>query len=53
MHTFAPATERIAHMRELVRDRVVAIDAERAVNGTESYRNNRAVPPAIKRPRAR
>ena len=52
MHTFAPVTERIAHMRELVRDRVVAIDAERAVNVTESYRNNLAVPAAIKRPRA-
>jgi pyruvate-formate lyase len=35
----APATARIALMRELVRDRVIAIDAERALNITESYRD--------------
>ncbi len=29
-------TDRIAQMRELVRDRVIAIDAERALNVTEN-----------------
>ena len=45
-------TDRIARMRELIRDRVIAIDAERALNITESYRKNLTVPPAIKRPLA-
>jgi pyruvate formate-lyase/glycerol dehydratase family glycyl radical enzyme len=39
-------------MRELVRDRVIAIDAERALNITESYARNLQVPPDIKRPLA-
>ena len=46
---FGPVTDRIAQMRELVRDRVVAIDAERALNSTESYKKNLMVPPEIKR----
>ena len=36
-------------MRELIRDRIIAIDAERALNITESYRKNLMMPPAIKR----
>ncbi len=48
----APVTDRIAQMRELVRDRVIAIDAERALNITESYRKHLMVPPSIKRPMA-
>ncbi len=52
MHKFGPTTDRIARMRELVRDRVIAIDAERALNITESYRKNLLVPPIIKRPMA-
>ncbi len=47
-----PVTDRIAQMRELVRDRVIAVDAERAVNVTESYRRNLLAPPDIKRARA-
>ncbi len=39
-------------MRELVRDRVIAVDAERALNVTESYRRNLLTPPDIKRARA-
>ena len=46
---FGPVTDRIAQMRELVRDRVIAIDAERALNITESYKKNLLVPPDIKR----
>jgi pyruvate-formate lyase len=45
-------TDRIAQMRELIRDRVIAVDAERALNVTESYRKNLLVPPDIKRARA-
>ena len=46
---FGPVTDRIAQMRELVRDRVIAIDAERALNITESYKKNLMVPPEIRR----
>lgn len=52
MHDLRPVTDRIGHMRELVRDRVIAIDAERALNITESYRRNLLVPAPIKRARA-
>ena len=52
MKEFRASTDRIALMRELVRDRVIAIDAERALNVTESYKKNLLVPPTIKRARA-
>ena len=52
MHELGPVTDRIAQMRELIRDRVIAVDAERGVNITESYRRNLMVPAAIKRARA-
>jgi formate C-acetyltransferase len=52
MYQFGPVTERISQMRELIRDRVIAIDAERALNITESYRKNLMAPPPIKRARA-
>jgi Pyruvate formate lyase-like len=52
MYEVGPSTDRIVQMRELIRDRVLAIDAERALNVTESYRKNHMVPPAIKRARA-
>jgi hypothetical protein len=32
MYEFKPATERIKHLRELIRDRSLRIDAERAMN---------------------
>ena len=44
MYGSRPTTDRIARMRELVRDRVIAIDAERALNITESYTKNLLVP---------
>lgn len=52
MHGSMPTTARIARMRELVRDRVIAIDGERALNITESYNKNLLAPPIIKRPMA-
>ena len=52
MQELGPATARIALMRELIRDRVIAVDAERAMNITESYMRNLMVPPTIRRARA-
>ncbi len=49
MQKFGTVSDRIVQMRELVRDRVIAIDAERALNITESYEKNLLVPPSIKR----
>jgi len=50
MYTFRPATCRIKQMRELIRDRVIQTDAERALITTESYKRNEHVVPIIKRP---
>ena len=50
MYQFRPATDRIWHMRELIRDRVIRTDAERALILTESYKRNKNVVPIIKRP---
>jgi pyruvate formate-lyase/glycerol dehydratase family glycyl radical enzyme len=50
MYKFRPATDRIKHMRELIRDRVIQSDAERAIIITESYKRNENVVPIIKRP---
>jgi pyruvate formate-lyase/glycerol dehydratase family glycyl radical enzyme len=47
-----PTTDRIKHMRQLVRDRVIESDAERALIKTESYKRNEKVPPIIQRPLA-
>jgi len=47
-----PVTERIAHMRELIRDRVIRNDAERAVIMTEAYKKFQHVVPVIKKPLA-
>ena len=52
MYTFSPATDRIKHMRELIRDRVLRCDSERAIIITEVYKNNENVLPIIKRPLA-
>ena len=50
MYKFRPATDRIKLMRELIRDRVIQSDAERALIITESYKRNESVVPIIKRP---
>jgi len=52
MYEFKPATDRIKYMRELIRDRVIRSDAERALITTESYKRNENVVPIIKRPLA-
>ena len=38
MYTFSPATDRILHMRQLIRDRCIRTDAERAVLSTEAHK---------------
>jgi formate C-acetyltransferase len=50
MYTFRPATERIWHLRELIRDRVLQIDAERALIWTEASKKYENIIPIIKRP---
>jgi hypothetical protein len=52
MYEFRSATDRIKHMRELIRDRVIRSDAERALITTESCKRNENVVPIIKRPLA-
>ena len=52
MHKSRPVTERIRHMRELIRDRVIRHDAERAVIMTEAFKKYEHVVPVIKKPLA-
>jgi pyruvate formate-lyase/glycerol dehydratase family glycyl radical enzyme len=52
MYEFRPATDRIKQTRQLVRDRIIQVDTERAMNLTESYKKNAKVPPIIKLPLA-
>ncbi|MBR6561455.1 MAG: hypothetical protein IKK78_00415 [Oscillospiraceae bacterium] len=51
MYQFSPATERILRMREIIRERIVRYDSERARIVTESNKRNEHVPPMIKRAR--
>ncbi|MBR2831690.1 MAG: hypothetical protein IKE57_02045 [Oscillospiraceae bacterium] len=50
MYQFRPVTERIRQMRELIRDRVVRFDSERAMILTEAYKKYDHVVPIIQRP---
>ncbi|NLB29834.1 MAG: hypothetical protein GX823_06415 [Clostridiales bacterium] len=52
MYQFRTATDRITHMRELIRDRVLRCDSERALIITEAYKKHENVVPIIKRPLA-
>jgi pyruvate-formate lyase len=52
MYEFKPVTDRIKHLRQLVRERVIEIDTERAMNITASYKRYAKVPPIIKIPLA-
>ncbi len=52
MYEFKPATDRIWHLRELIRDRVLRCDAERALIMTDAYKKYENVVPIIKRPLA-
>ena len=52
MYESRPVTRRIQHMRELIRDRVIRNDAERAVIMTEAHKEYEHVVPVIKKPLA-
>jgi formate C-acetyltransferase len=52
MYEFKPITPRIGKLRDLIRNRVIPVDSERAVTITESYKRNEATVPMIKRARA-
>ncbi len=52
MYEFRTATDRIWHLREMIRDRVLRIDAERALIMTDAYKKYENVVPIIKRPLA-
>ena len=52
MYEYKPVTDRIKHMRQLVRDRVIEIDSERVMSVTEAYKKYAKVPPIIKLPMA-
>ena len=49
MYESRPVTPRIQHMRELIRDRVIRNDAERALIMTEAYKKYEHVVPVIKK----
>ena len=48
MYNFGKTTDRIKHMRSLIRDRVIEIDMERVQSITKSYKANAKVPSIIK-----
>ena len=50
MYTFKPATDRILHMRQLIRDRCIRTDAERTLLTTEAHKKYAHVVPIIQRP---
>ncbi len=52
MYEFRSATERVKKFRQLIRDRVVCMDPERAVILTEAYKKYENIAPSIKRPLA-
>jgi formate C-acetyltransferase len=51
MYRFKPVTDRIKQMHQLIRDRVIQTDAERALIATASSKQNEHVVPIIKRAR--
>lgn len=50
MYQFRPATDRIRKMRDLIRDRVIRGDAERALITAEALQKYKNIVPIIKRP---
>jgi formate C-acetyltransferase len=50
MYEFRSVTERAKKFRDLVRNRVIEIDTERAVNVTEAYKQYANMPPIIRIP---
>ena len=52
MYEFRPVTGRIEKLRRLIRDRVIPVDAERALAITRAWREHLAEPPMIRRAHA-
>ena len=50
MYQFKPVTKRIQHMHDLIRDRVIQVDSERAMITTDVVRDYEHMIPAIRRP---
>ena len=50
MYNFRPVSDRIATMREKIRNRVIQTDSERAMIVTEAYKNCINLVPTIRRP---
>ena len=51
MYEFRPVSDRIRKMQGLIRDRVILVDAEKALITTDAHRKNEHVIPMIRRPR--
>ena len=47
MYQFKPVTKRIQHMHDLIRDRVIQVDSERAMITTDVVRDYEHMIPAI------
>ena len=50
MYEFGPVTDRVKRIHERVRDRVIRIDAERALIITDAYKKYETMLPILKRP---
>ncbi|NTW71763.1 MAG: hypothetical protein HGA49_05915 [Eubacteriaceae bacterium] len=50
MYKFRPVTDRIKLMKQLVRDRVIAVDSDRVAALTQAHQKYDKVPPIIKTP---
>ena len=52
MYEFGPVTDRVKRIHERVRNRVIQIDAERALIITDAYKKYETMLPILKRPLA-
>ena len=50
MYTFRPISERMQHMHQLIRDRVIQSDSETAMITTRCFRENENLIPCLRRP---
>ena len=50
MYTFKPYTERVARLRDAVRDRLMVADAEKARLQLEAYKKYKKYPPLLQKP---
>ena len=50
MYTFKPVSERMQHMHQLIRDRVIQSDSETAMITTRCFQENENLIPCLRRP---